>query len=902
MMIPDCRPLPADRLLATAAHALVALEQTRLPNLGGVTVLLPNLHAANEFGRALRDAAGVETLLLPRFATLKSLAESCDPTRAQLPLSRRQALIYQALRGKDWFHHADLWHISAELLRLFDELTLSQVELPSSYEVFVQRLEQAYRARRDSPLQFEARLVHELWHAMSPGDEGELDDATLYQLQLAHLAETADAPLYAVGLDDLTPLERGFFDVYAQSAPILRFVGTAENAESGTLLHLLATAWAEPGQSAPLGQRAATFRAGTPDSPARGRIAIHGAHGLEQEATAVALRVGQWLAQGKQSVAIVAQDRLVARRARALLERAEVLVADETGWTLSTTSASTVVMRWLDNLDSRFHYQDLLDLLKSPFIFTAWEPARRRHGVFRLEQLIRKHSVVSHLKRYRALAVEEEEVTDILDSLDAAQKPLDRRKPRPLAGWLQALRDSLDILQIRAGLLRDQAGEQLLQLFEQLGRELAADTTPFVYAEWRQWLNQQLEAAVFRDESISSPVVFTHLAACRLRHFDGVIIAGADAGHLPAQGRESAFFNQSVRAQLGLPERAAALDTERRDLLALLSATPEVWISWQERKNDEPNPLSPWFERLEIFHVLAYGESLRTGDQSVETIHAPNSVFGNQPPAPALPPSLIPAAISPSGYNSLVACPYQFYARHALRLNELDEVSLALEKRDYGEYVHAILHRFHRDHPLLGDQDPAVLEQALRQISEQAFAHAIAADFVSHAWALRWDAAIPGYIRWQLAREEQGWRWCEGELEKTLTIELEDDKELVLRGRLDRVDKSGEALAVLDYKTQNAEGLKKKLREAGEDVQLPCYALLMDGTPRQAAFVAVDGTEVRQVEAEQAIADLAQANLARLRDMFAALHRGAPLPAQGTAQACEYCEMRGLCRKDYWNV
>ena len=35
--------------------------------------------------------------------------------------------------------------------------------------------------------------------------------------------------------------------------------------------------------------------------------------------------------------------------------------------------------------------------------------------------------------------------------------------------------------------------------------------------------------------------------------------------------------------------------------------------------------------------------------------------------------------------------------------------------------------------------------------------------------------------------------------------------------------------------------------------------------------------------------------------LFNALYQGAPLPAQGSAQACEYCEMSGLCRKDYWN-
>jgi len=898
-------------LLATAAREIIALERARLPNLSGVTVLLPNLCAAGELSRLLREKAGVDTLLLPRFATLRGLAEQVDVGRARLPASRCQALIYRALRDRDWFRPADVWQVSAELLRLFDEITLCQVSLPSSYESFLHQLEQAYRARSGSPLQFEARLVHEMWHALSASassGDGALDDAALYHLQLAQLAETAAAPLYTVGLNDLVPMESAFFALYAKSRPVRHFMDPRPEADSGSLSHLLSEAWADTGQSEHMHDRASAFQeiaSTSPLSGQHGRLFLCSASSLEQEAETVASRVGQWLAQGKAAIAVVVQDRLVARRARALLERAAVLVADETGWTLSTTSASTVVMRWLDNLDSRFHYQDLLDLLKSPFIFTAWEPARRRHGVFRLEQLIRKHGVVSHLKRYRALAGEEQEVIELLQALAEAQKLLEKRKARPLAEWLQGLLASLDALQIRAGLQCDLAGEQLLLLLDRLSHELASDATSFTYSEWRQWLNQQLEEAVFRDDSITSPVVFTHLAACRLRRFDGVIIVGADANHLPGHGRESVFFNQAVRAQLGLPDRRAELEIERQNLAALINACPEVWVTWQARKNGEPNLLSPWFERLEIFHLLAYRESLQvdradcssqlsalSSQLTVLTVH----------PAPALPAQLVPAALSASGYNSLVACPYQFYARHALRLNELDEVSTTLEKRDYGNYVHDILHRFHRVFPVLSGLDAAMLQQGLQDISREVFARAIEADFVSHAWALRWEASIPGYISWQLAREQEGWRWQEGELARTLDIPLAGERSLVLRGRLDRVDSKGDSLAVLDYKTQTTDALKKKLKQAGEDVQLPCYALLLGEMPQQAAFVAVDEETVRQVEPDEDIAELAEANRERLRDMFNALYQGAPLPAQGTSQVCEYCEMRGLCRKDYWNA
>ncbi len=599
-----------DQLLASAAREVIALERSRLPNLSSVTVLLPSLHAAGNFGRALSEAAGGITLLLPRFATLRDLAGQADSGLARVPLSRRQAAIYQALRARDWFHQGDLWHVSAELLRLFDEITLWQVELPASGEDFLQQLEAAYQARRGNPMQFEARLVHELWFAMS--GSGELDDAAHYQMQLSQLAGEAAGPLYLVGLNALMPVEQAFLARYAQFQPVHAFISDGRQDSPAGLAYLLETAWADPDQAVPLHARAAACLSEAPASGLGQRVSLFGAHGLEHEAEVLAFRVGQWLAQGKSAIAVIVQDRLVARRARALLERAEVLVQDETGWTLSTTSASTVLMRWLDNLDSQFHFQDLLDLLKSPFIFSAWDAGRRRNAVYRLEQLIRKHSVVSHLNRYHELADGDEDILELLQMLYEAQQILDKKKQRPLAVWLQSLQESLDLLEIRSGLRHDQAGEQVLRLLDGLLHELTPDTTPFRYAEWRQWLNQQLEAAVFRDDSITSPVVFTHLAACRLRHFDAAIIAGADAAHLPGQGRESVFFNQAVRTQLGLPDRCTALASERQDLISLLSCVPEVWVTWQARRNGEPNPLSPWFERLETFHVLAYGVIARS--------------------------------------------------------------------------------------------------------------------------------------------------------------------------------------------------------------------------------------------------------------------------------------------------
>ncbi len=124
---------------------------------------------------------------------------------------------------------------------------------------------------------------------------------------------------------------------------------------------------------------------------------------------------------------------------------------------------------------------------------------------------------------------------------------------------------------------------------------------------------------------------------------------------------------------------------------------------------------------------------------------------------------------------------------------------------------------------------------------------------------------------------------------------------LTLRGRIDRVDYQSEdmeALRVLDYKTQAVAPLRNKLKEAGEDVQLACYAYDLHAS--EAAFVALDGGKVDAVSPPQDIAELSRLNIERLKNVFKRMHQGAALPANGAESVCGYCEMRGLCRHGQW--
>jgi ATP-dependent helicase/nuclease subunit B len=852
------------------------------PDLRGITVILPNMHAAQPLAQALMRRAQLPAILLPQMVTLNEWAQSVPLDAPVASDSQRSAMLYQQLRKLQWFENADLWSMTQELLKLFDELTHALHALPDDAATFAVAVQQAYQARQNTTLQLEARLVFELWHAMQNGDE--LDTARAYQMRLGMLAQQADRPLYVLRTSEWDALEQRFLEEYEQHAVVKVF----DVREMASLSPSPSPVNGRGEQSDSHSRERAGERVGSPR--------FFAATSLEQEARAAAMQVRRWLADGKRDIAIVAQDRVTARRARALLERAEILVADETGWTFATLSVSTVLDRWLTALQSDFYHHDLLDLLKSPYIFADMAAGERKGAVYQLEQLLRKQGVVAGLEKFVALTEHEVSLHQPLARLRQASALLVQTKKQTLAEWLAALQQSLNVLGVDAGLQQDDAGQQLMRALDNWRQELQGDEGRYRFAEWRRWLAQQLDTETFRDSSIDSPVRFTHLAATRWRDFDAVLLLGCDAGHLPSAGDGGRWFNDAVRATLDLPTRSFHAVRQHDDLRALLAMNDEVLVTWQKEQNGEARLLSPFLQMLRDAHQQTHGDDLSARELPAYLAAEDRrqiELAASTRPAPGVSPDSVPTSISISGYNSLVACPYQYYARHILKLNELDEVQEAIEKRDYGERVHGILQRFHEQYPLVMQGDLAEMEAALRHISEEVFADLLAQDFTARAWLVRWYQSVPAYLQWQIAREGEGWRYAESE--QAFDWPLEGIR---LRGRIDRLDVRGEEKLVLDYKTQSDQMLRNKLKEPGEDVQLACYAYAHEAA--EAAFVSVESGKVKHVAPKDDVPLLAQLNAERLVEVIAEIRGGAGLPANGIDAVCGYCEMRGVCRKGEW--
>lgn len=861
------------------------------PDLSAVRVVVPGYIHSYYLRRAL--AARLQRPFLPpRMITLPAWLSMLPPEPDAMPptsASERMMALYGELRQHGWLkklfgarRNTDLLPLAQTLLALFDELTRALLpSLQGSFDAAEQRwhsaLEQLSPPARNI-LSDEAQLVWTLWKSQLDGN----DATAACFAQLMRLAARASEPLIWVRAARPDTFEQAFLDAYDERMPVLSI---AVDWRAAAMPAVYARAWKEivDGEEMPAA-----------DEPIAGprHIALCPAGSLEEEAQRGAQTVLDWLQQGKVDIAIIAQDRVVARRMRALLERARVYVADETGWKLSTTRSAAAIAALLDVFVTRAETIVLLDLLKSPYVFPDMEDKADR--VMVIEHALRRYNVTGGWEAATSALSRSPEEQMLLRTIAALGKLFSGHKT--LAGWVAATDQAMHELGMRAALETDLAGAQVIALFDTLRRDCHALAHPFSFAEWRAFLSLQLESTPFVPADFDRRVVILQLNGMQLRSFDAVLMVGADADHLPSQLSEMLFFANGVRRELGLPTREERQCMQLRDFAEMLISNPEVVLSWQSRRDGEPNAISPWIERLQL--TLE-----RTGNtpMPVRVAAIPSRTLVTRLPVKPSPsaPQLLPRKLSASAYNSLVSCPYQFFVSRMLGLAVLDELSDMPEKRDYGEWLHAILKTYHetlRDRKI----DMEEREALLRAISDEVFSASLDKSAAALGFYARWQKSIVAYLIWANDREAKGWRFVEGE-KRFDKILIWEGEQITLHGCIDRIDENNDGeRAVLDYKTKSLQALRERLKE-GEDHQLAFYGLLSDLPVAHAHYVALEAAKDKTGDAPaQNFAQWQQALEARIVHSIKAIAAGAPLHASGIERVCVFCEMRGLCRKGAW--
>ena len=969
-----------DPLALLAQHLLEEFAE-QLPDLSpdtiGATVLLSEPHAAKRLRHILLKQAeqkGLHALLCPRIINIRDWAKSQFIKHQPQPYTicgqyQRELILFDALtQHRELLGSGSPWHLTDDLLKLFDQLTLNQNQLPDNYDQFEKEISAAYGlSAGDFPaLGREANLVYTLWHAWHTQLNAEtfFDSETAYLLGLNADIQNNNDKLYIAGYQQFSSAEKNWIkqlidknrcqlylhgqikhkqtdnnerpavdsDEYHPDTPITNLAKAFNLKEhvhtENSYTQFINSCYQDEEQL--FIQRAKQFSK-VPSSEINERLSLLFCKGHEEQAHSVELQVRRWLLEGKNNIGIVTENRRLARRVRALLERADIPLQDLAGWALSTTRAGAALERWLECIEEDFSHLPLLDLLKSPFIFSDIDSQQVKYASYRLEHdIIRHENIASNLQHYkksihsRAERLQwsseiSETLLKMLESFESANnllKPL-LKGSHSAEEFIDKLSSSLEILGMSHLLQGDAAGTRVIEMLDTLKHSAQKYSLEFKWSDFRTWVGRSLEHFVFTPELTGSPVCLMGLAQSRLQQFDALIIASAEHEHLPGKTNITPFFNNAVRQQLNVSTSYEQLTERFHHFRRLLESAPKILITANDEENGEEVPISPWLEIIQRFYQQSYSESLE--DKELKNLVSEPATFVircTEKTLPdmavqaksSLPEELLPRHYSPSSYQKLMDCPYQFFATYGLGLTPGEEVQEALSKSDYGERVHKCLEAFHQDvdwlagpfKETINDKNKEQAITLLQEIAQQVFARDVDDSFEHSGWLEKWLQLIPDYINWQIKNTEQ---WNCFEAEHKSKIAWKNNTELT--GRLDRVDENKEGLSIIDYKTGKSASMVEV--EQGEAVQLPFYALLAEAEfnkpVTKVSYLNLD-TKVKHGSqlSDDTLNTLSHNIGERLALLIEEMKAGKQLTAWGDETTCQYCNINRLCRKQAWDV
>ncbi len=546
----------------------------------------------------------------------------------------------------------------------------------------------------------------------------------------------------------------------------------------------------------------------------------------QEEATAIALILRAALERPGARAALVTPDRALAGRVGAALLRFGVIADDSAGESLAETPPAVFLRLLAGAVDAELAPVALLSLLKHPLFAAGLPPAAARAAARALERAaLRGPRPPPGLTGLREALAGLDDPAGLLALLERGLAPLlratasVRESPALLLGALIEAGEALATTEAEAGAARLWAFEEGEALAALLADTLAAlpalpEQPPAVLPGL---LDAVLEGARVRSrralrgrEASEHPRVFIWgLLEARLQSAEVIVLGGLVEGVWPPLSDPGPWLSRPMRARIGLPDPEAMVGQSAHDFVMAACAAPEVVLSAPRRRDHAPAVPARWLVRLQAL-LAAQGRAQGGAQEAALPSHpavgwaraldrpAQDRVRPVAPPRPCPPIALRPRRLSVTEIETWQRDPYAIYARHILRLRQLDPLEQATDAADYGSLVHAGLHRF-----LAGARErwPEDAAAALRLGLMQALGLARLRPALAAWWAPRLARIADWVATTEAARRA-------AEAPETIAPEiagvwpLDVPGGFTLTGRADRIERYVDAsLAILDYKT-----------------------------------------------------------------------------------------------------
>ena len=887
-------------VFSVCAQRVCERFKERLPDLSGAVVLLPDLLHIGDLPRPFLEHArrlGHEAIIPPPVSTPRRLAteriQLHTPSLVLTHKARHFTLGDALVKHRKLFKDINRWQLSESLLTLFDELSLRE-------EIIDTEL-----------LGDEPRMLiemHRAWLAYLSGDT--TDETGAYREQLDKDTLTRpDEHVFLCGFDRLLPREAAWAKRLEQSGRLTRIDFEPEQTPVHTAL---AACFDEsPNPHTP-----------PPDTkPLHDRLRVFTPGNLEEHAQGIALTVQHWLEDDVAPIApiaIVTQNRRLARRVNAVLKSRNITLHDRSGWAFSTSSSATAVHHLLDdNTPDKL----LLKLARTSRI--TWPDDIDETAAENIELALIKHGKRTGLPatswpELEACFSDGDDKTPLrcMQFVRDAMRPIESVVGASRASYgdfFAALFETMEALGMTANLRNDRVGASLMKLLAEMRKVAANEQGDWI--AWRAYISHMFETGNFIAGGGRGKVSLMNFRQAQLTRPRGVILASLDTRH--AEPTRSPLLTELGVRELGMDPRDELMRRHRTLCRRLIEGADQALLTCEA--DDEQTQALPWFETLRDLHEFGADESptdpptpltdkdlLQEARLAVRAARAPaTDIAPLEMPAPPGDGAKPLKKLSPAAVQIALDCPYKYFARYGLGLYSEDSPPDGrIDAAHFGSKVHQCMAALMRDEKGLPgpftqdwtDENRDAAHALGEQIVRSAFGDALGVSYVNRHQQHRALLFVRRYINWLIddtAIADRDKLLVEYGYENRETI-----PGLTLSGRVDLAVFGKDGAHIIDYKTGNIPSAKRI--DAGDDIQLNFYALC-EPEAHFASYLTLDKHLTLNEEDDFYPLERLTELLAHLIQEFKADYEsGEPMPARGRQQTCQYCDYIGLCRKPMW--
>jgi RecB family exonuclease len=358
------------------------------------------------------------------------------------------------------------------------------------------------------------------------------------------------------------------------------------------------------------------------------------------------------------------------------------------------------------------------------------------------------------------------------------------------------------------------------------------------------------------------------LLETRLLDFKNIIVLGLNEGKMPPTNPIQTLIPMDLRAWLKLPTTREKQALFAHHFYRLLHQCERMWVTYSSaRENIGSNEASRYLLQLQYElsrtnQDLSVNKLLYSIPEDQALIHKTPSIVKDPEVLDKI-SGILSVSVSASMINKYLQCPLDFYYRYVLEFGEEDDFEEDVEFSTFGTFIHAVLEELYKPFcrhdkqgnlispapraitsydvdEMLGKYEGLVRTQFMKKFNQEEKAFMNGKNLLSFKMALELTKKyLDEEKKFLMEQKEPVFiEYLEFEIKVPVKLIVRGiERQIILKGYIDRIDSIGGKMRIIDYKTGKIEqkdvamkldplDLRKSFSGTKHAVQMAMYGVL----------------------------------------------------------------------------